>query len=88
MNYFINQKYIPDVRREVHARNDRDEPGVAAGGGVSHKKKLAERRFKRFKNDIEEVIGRGNYDEEDFKNLKDFKKDTHKITDKYEEIIT
>ena len=32
-------------------------------GVASAHKKLVERRFKRFKNDMEEVIGRRHYDE-------------------------
>ena len=36
-------------------------------------KKLAERRLTSFESDIKKVIGRGRYDKEDFKNVKDFK---------------
>ena len=46
-------------------------------------KKLAERRFTKFEKDVEEIIGRTYYDEEDFKKVKDMKKHT----DEYTEII-
>ena len=38
--------------------------------------------------DIQEVIERGRYYEDDFKNVKDLMKDTADITDKYGDIIT
>ena len=49
---------------------------------------MAERRFKRFEGDIEEVIERGRYDEDDFKNVKDLKRDIEDIIDRYEDVIT
>ena len=51
-------------------------------------KKLAERRFTKFEKDMDEIIARTYYDEEDFKKVKDLKKETDEYTDKYEEIIT
>ena len=38
--------------------------------------------------DIQEVIERARYYEDDFRNVKDLKKDTADITDKYGDIIT
>ena len=45
-------------------------------GAASAFKKMADRRFERFECDIQEVIERGRYDEEDYKNVKDLKRDT------------
>ena len=60
------EKYMPDISTMSLA----EQPGAALAF-----KKMAERRFKRFESDIQEVIERGRYDEEDFKNVKDLRKD-------------
>ena len=44
---------------------------VEQKGADSAFKKMAKRRFQRFESDIQEVIERGCYDEEDNKNVKD-----------------
>ena len=41
-----------------------------------------------FEKDIDEVIGRGHFDEDDFKNIKDLTKHTDEIPDKYEGVFT
>ena len=68
---------------EMSGMNLEEQAGVATAIN-----KLAERRFTKFEEDVEEIIGRTYYDEEDFKKVKDLKRETDKITDKYEEIIT
>ena len=73
------EKYMPDMA----GMSLEEQAGVATAI-----KKLAERRFTKFEKDVEEIIGRTYYDEEDFKKVKDLKRETDKITDKYEEIIT
>ena len=57
-------------------------------GAASAFKKMADRRFKMFECNIQEVIERGRYDEEDYKNVKDLKRDTEENIDMYEDIIT
>ena len=63
------EKYVPDYVKMTLAEQLR---------GASAFKKVAERRFKRFNGDIQEVIERGRYDEEDYKIVKDLKRDTEK----------
>ena len=61
------EKYMPDNAKMTLAEQE---------GSASAFKKMADRRFKRFECDIQEVIERGRYDEEDYKNVKDLKRDT------------
>ena len=50
-------------------------------------KKLVERRFTKFMNEMEE-IKKGFFNKEDFKKVKDMRRDQEKNTLNYEEIIT
>ena len=68
---------------EMSGMNLEEQAGVATAIN-----KLAERRFTKFEEDVEEIIGRTYYDEEDFKKVKDLKMETDEITDKFEKIIT
>ena len=47
-------------------------------------KKLAVRRFKQFEKEMDEIIEETYYDEEDFKLVKQLKRETQDSTDKYE----
>ena len=49
---------------------------------------MADRRFQRFKGDVQEMIERGRYDEDDCNILKDLKRDTEENIDRYEDILT
>ena len=58
-----------------------------AGVAVANKK-LAERRFEKFKKGIEEVKDRGFFYEYDIQKIKDPQRDTEETTTRFEEIIT
>ena len=49
---------------------------------------MADRRFQRFKGDVQEVIEMGRYDEDDCNIVKDVKRDTEENIDRYEDILT
>ena len=57
-----------------------------AGIAACHKK-LSERRFHRFKSEMEEVKEKCFYYEADFQKIEDLRKDTEETTDRLEEII-
>ena len=75
----MEEKFTPDIQN----MNLEEQQGAAHA-----LKKLAERKFRRFGRDIQEVIDKDHYDEDDFRKVKEIKKDTEAITDKYEEILT
>ena len=52
------EKYMPDIVNMSLAEQQ---------GAASAFKKKADRRFQRFEFDIQEVLERGRYDEEDYK---------------------
>ena len=59
-----------------------------AQGAAKAAKNMANRRFKRFKADVQEVINGGRYDKDDYKTVKDLKKDIEENIDRYEDILT
>ena len=73
------EKYIPDMSQMTTD----EKAGVATA-----LKKLAERRFKQFEKEKDEIIEKTYYDEEYFKLVKKLKKETQYSTDKYKEVIT
>ena len=75
----MEEKFPPDMQN----MNLEEKQGAA-----SALKKLAERRFRRFEREIQEMIDKEHYEEDDFRKVKEIKKDTEVITDKYEEILT
>ena len=75
----MEEKFLPDIDKMSLEEQQ---------GAASALKRLAERRFQRFDRDSQEMIEKDHYEEDDFKKLKEIKKDTEVITDKYEEALT
>ena len=55
---------------------------------VKATKNMADKRFQRFKGEVQEVIDRGRYDLDDHKTVKDVKKDVEVNIDSFEDIFT
>ena len=73
------EKYTPDYVTMTLAD---------AQGAAKATKNMADRRFKRFEGDVQEVIEGGRYDEDGYKTVKDLKKDIEENIDRYEDIFT
>ena len=59
-----------------------------AQGAAKAAKNMADRRFKRFEGDVQEVIKGGRYNEDVYMTVKDLKKDIEENFDRYEDILT
>ena len=57
-------------------------------GAAKAAKNMADRRFKKFEADIQEVIEAGMFDKDNYQLVKDLKKDVEENIVKYEDIIT
>ena len=73
------EKYSPDfVKMEL----------VEVQGAAKGAKNMTDRRFKRFKADMQEVIDEGRYDKDNHQLIKDLKRDMEENIVKYEDILT
>ena len=59
-----------------------------AQGAAKAAKNMADRRFKRFEADVQEVIDGGRYDKDNYKTVKDLKKNIEENIDRYEDTLT
>ena len=57
-------------------------------GAAKAAKNMADRRFKKFEGDIQEVIEAGILDKDNYQLVKDLKKDMEENIVKYEDILT
>ena len=74
------EKYTPDYVKMTLAEKK---------GAAKASKNMADRRFKRFEGDVQEVIERGRYDyQDDYQIVKDLKKDAAQNIDSYEDVLT
>ena len=57
-------------------------------GAAKAAKNMADRRFKKFEADVQEVIDEGRYDKDNHQLIKDLKRDMEENIAKYEDILT